>query len=213
MTASIVRSPLGVQVYLQLLQRIERGDLPTGTKLRDAAIAAELGVSRTPVREALVRLAREGVVSADPGRGFRLPPMSPAELREIGSILVALEPLALDQSAEPTADQLERLGDVVRRLEQTRGDIAACVELDDRFHGVLLEACPNRRLLGLVETLRRALRRYLHHYLQRGGRVSLSTLQHTRIADALRKGDRAAARQLLERKWRRGIEEIEGAIR
>jgi DNA-binding GntR family transcriptional regulator len=207
------RSPLGEQVYLDLLQRISRGDLLTGTKLRDAEIATQLGVSRTPVREAMIRLAREGVLSSEPGRGFRLSPMEPAELREVGSILAALEPLALDQSAEPSADQLVRLGEVVRRLEQTRGDIAACVELDDQFHRVLLESCPNGRLLRLAETLRRTLRRYLHSYLQRGGRVSLSTLQHTRIADALRKGDRAGARQLLERKWRRGMDEIEGALR
>jgi DNA-binding GntR family transcriptional regulator len=139
--------------------------------------------------------------------------MSSAEVREIGSILAVLEPLALEQSAEPTSEQLTRLADAVRRLEQTRGDIAACVELDDRFHRVLLEGCPNRRLLRLVETLRGGLRRYVRHYLQRGGRVSLSTLQHTKIADALRKGDRAGARQLLERKWRRGMEEIEGALR
>ena len=213
MTITILRSPLGEQAYLQLLQRIERGELPTDTKLRDAVLAAELGVSRTPVREAMVRLAREGVLSAEPGRGFRLPPMSAVEVREIGSILAVLEPLALDQSGEPRAEQLTRLGEVVRRLEQIRGDIAACVELDDRFHRVLLEGCPNRRLLRLVETLRGGLRRYVHYYLQRGGRVSLSTLQHTKIADALRKGDYAGARQLLERKWRRGMEEIEGALR
>jgi DNA-binding GntR family transcriptional regulator len=213
MPSTIVRTPLGDQVYLQILQRIERGDLPTGSKLRDAAIAAELGVSRTPVREALVRLARDGVLSAEPGRGFRLTPMAPAELRDIGSILAALEPLALDQSPEPAPDQLSRLAEVVRRLEQTRGDIPACVELDEQFHRVLLEGCSNRRLVVLLETLRRGLRRYLYHYLQRGGRVSLSTLQHTRIAEALRKGDRAGARQLLERKWRRGMEEIEGTLR
>ncbi len=209
----IVRSPLGDQVYLQLVQRIDRGELPTGSKLRDTAIAAELGVSRTPVREALVRLAREGLLSAEAGRGFRLSPMDPAEVRETGSILAVLEPFALDEAPDPTGDQLTRLAEVVRRLEQTRGDIAGCVELDDRFHQVLLEECPNRRLVRLAETLRRSLRRYLHHYLQRGGRVSLSTLQHTRIAEALRKGDRAAARQLLERKWRRGMDEIEGALR
>ena len=213
MPVAIARSPLGEQVYLQLLQRIERGDLPTSSKLRDASIATDLGVSRTPVREAMTRLAREGVLSAEPGRGFRLIPMSANELREIGSILAVLEPLARDQSVEPTAEQLTRLAEVVQRLEQTRGDIAACVELDDQFHRVLLEACPNHRLLRLVETLRGGLRRYVHRYLQRGGRVSLSTLQHTKIADALRKGDRAGARQLLERKWRRGMEEIESALR
>jgi DNA-binding GntR family transcriptional regulator len=213
MTSTLVRSPLGQQVYLQLVQRIDRGELPTGAKLRDTAIAAELGVSRTPVREALVRLAREGLLSAEPGRGFRLSPLDPGEVREIGSILAVLEPFALDQSSEPGDDQLTRLVEVVRRLEQTRGDIAACVELDDEFHRVLLGACPNRRLLALAEALRRSLRRYLHHYLRHGGRVSLSTLQHTRIAEALRKGDRAGARQFLERKWRRGMDEIEGSLR
>ena len=213
MGSGILRSPLGEQVYLQILQRIQQGSLPSGARLRDNTFATELGVSRTPVREALMRLAREGVVSADAGRGFRLNPLDPAEVRDTGSILAVLEPLALDQSPDPSAEQLARLGDVVRRLDQTRGDIAACIELDDEFHRVLLGGCPNRRLLQVVETLRRGLRRYLHHYLERGGRVSLSTLQHSRIADALRKGERASARQLLERKWRRGMDEIEGALR
>ena len=209
----ITRTPLAEQVYLQILQRIQLGSVAAGSKLRDASIATELGVSRTPVREALLRLSREGLLSAEAGRGFRLRPLDPAELREIGSILVSLEPFALDQSPEPTPQRIERLTDIVRRLEQTRGDIAGCIELDDEFHRVLLEDCPNRRLLGLVETLRRGLRRYLHHYLQQGGRVSLSSLQHSKIADALRKGDRQVARQLLERKWRRGIDEIESALR
>ena len=213
MTEIIVRHPLGDQVYLQLLQRIESGSFPTGSKLRDSAIAAELGVSRTPVREALVRLAREGVLSAVSGRGFRLMPLSATELRDTGSILAALEPLALDQSPEAAAEQLGRLDEVVRHLEQTRGDIPTCVALDEQFHRVVLEGCSNRRLLSLLETLRRSLRRYLYHYLQRGGRLSLSTLQHTRIAEALRKGDRTGARQLLERKWRRGMDEIEDTLR
>jgi DNA-binding GntR family transcriptional regulator len=212
MAAEIARSPLGEQVYLEILQRIQRGTIAVGSRLRDSTIATDLGVSRTPVREALIRLARDGLLTATPGRGFRLAPLDSAELREIGSILATLEPLALDQSELDSA-QLDRLAAVVRRLEQTRGDIAGCIELDDEFHRILLEACPNRRLLGLVGTLRRSLRRYLHHYLERGGRVSLSTLQHARIAEALRKGDRAAARQLLERKWRRGIAEIESALR
>lgn len=208
----INKTPLGEQVYLQILQRIQLGTVPAGSKLRDAAIAAELGVSRTPVREALLRLSREGLLSAEAGRGFRLAPLDPAELREIGSILASLEPLALEQSPDPSPQRLARLADIVRRLEQTRGDTAGCIALDEEFHRILLEDCPNRRLVGLVGTLRRSLRRYLHHYLERGGRVSLSSLQHSKITETLRKGDRPGARQLLERKWRRGIDEIESAL-
>lgn len=213
MQTTIARTSLGDQVYLEILQRIQRGAIAPGSRLQDATIATELGVSRTPVREALIRLAREGVLLAHTGRGFRLAPLEAGELREIGSILAALEPLALDQSPDPSPERLTRLGEIVRRLEQTRGDVAGCIDLDEDFHRVLLENCPNRRLLSLVGTLRRSLRRYLHHYLAQGGRVSLSSLQHSRIAEALRKGDRSTARQLLERKWRRGIEEIEGALR
>lgn len=208
----INKTPLGEQVYLQILQRIQLGTVPAGSKLRDAAIAAELGVSRTPVREALLRLSREGLLSAEAGRGFRLAPLDPAELREIGSILASLEPLALEQSPDPSPQRLERLADIVRRLEQTRGDTAGCIALDEEFHRILLEDCPNRRLVGLVGTLRRSLRRYLHHYLERGGRVSLSSLQHSKITETLRNGDRPGARELLERKWRRGIDEIESAL-
>jgi DNA-binding GntR family transcriptional regulator len=212
MSPTIQRASLGEQVYLQILQRIQRGLLVPGVKLRDVAIAVELGVSRTPVREAMLRLAREGLLAAEAGRGFRLAPFDPAELREVGSILAALEPLALDQSPEPSGERLDRLAGIVHRLEQTRGDIARCIELDDDFHRVLLEDCPNRRLLDLAGTLRRALRRYLHHYLEQGRRVSLSSLQHSRIAEALRKKDRPAARSLLERKWRRGIDEMVSAL-
>lgn len=212
MSNAIARSPLGDQVYLDVLQRIQRGGVTPGSRIRDSAIAAELGVSRTPVREALQRLAREGLLTADAGRGFRLPPLDPAELRDVGAILIALEPLALDQAPEPGPAALTRLGEIVRRLEQTRGDIAGCIELDDEFHRVLLQDGPNRRLLSLVGGLRRTIRRYLHHYLERGGRVSLSSLPHARIVDALGAGDRASARQLLERKWRRGIDEIASAL-
>ncbi len=208
----LARSPLGDQVYLDILQRIQRGAIMAGSRIRDTAIAAELGVSRTPVREALQRLAREGLLAADAGRGFRLPPLDPGELRDVGTILIALEPLALDLAPETGHATLTRLGDIVRRLEQTRGDIAGCIEMDDEFHRVLLQDCPNRRLLSLVGGLRRTIRRYLHHYLERGGRVSLSSLPHARIVDALGAGDRAGARQSLERKWRRGIEEIASAL-
>jgi DNA-binding GntR family transcriptional regulator len=199
-------------VYLDILQRIQRGTIGAGTRIRDSALAAELGVSRTPVREALIRLAREGALDADVGRGFRVSRLDPAELQETGAILAVLEPLALDLVPEFPADLLDRLGAVAHRLEQTRGDIDTCIELDDEWHRTLLAQCPNRRLLGLIETLRQTPRRYLRHYLSQAGRVSLSTVHHTRIAAALARGDRSAARELLERRWRRGLEEVVGAI-
>jgi DNA-binding GntR family transcriptional regulator len=161
----------------------------------------------------LIRLAREGSLVAEVGRGFRVLPLATDELKEVGAILTVLEPLALDLVPEFPPDRLERLAEIARRLEQTRGDIDACIELDDEWHRRLLSDCPNRRLLGLIEPLRQIPRRYLRHYLQQAGRVSLSTVHHVRIADALGRGDRAAARALLERRWTRALEEIVSALR
>jgi len=208
----IARAPLRDQVYLDVLQRIQRGALAPGTRIRDTELAAELGVSRTPVREALIRLAREGALDADVGRGFRVSSLDPVELKEAGAILAVLEPLALDLVPDFPADRLDRLGAIARRLEQTRGDIDTCIELDDEWHRTLLDQCPNRRLLALIETLRQTPRRYLRYYLKQAGRLSLSTVHHTRLAAALARGDRPAAREQLERRWRKGLEEVVGTI-
>jgi DNA-binding GntR family transcriptional regulator len=209
----ISRIPLGAQVYGEILQLVQRGELAPGTRVSDAALAGRLGVSRTPVREALLRLAREGVLDADTGRGFRVRRLDRAELRDVGAILAELEPLALRLAQELPAERLERLGEIARQLEQTRGDIGRAVELDEAWHQLLLEGCPNRRLLELIATLRQVPQRYVYAYLREAGRVSLSTLHHTRLLAALRSGDREAAAGLLERRWRRGIEEMETWIR
>ncbi len=208
----ITRTPLRDQVYSEIVDRIYRGELAPNARVRDSTLAVQLGVSRTPVREALLRLAREGVLDADAGRGFRLRPFDRTELRDVGGILAALEPLALRLVPDFSPEKLDALAGMARRLEQTRGDIAGIVELDDAWHQLLLEGCPNRRLLGLIATLRQVPRRYLHAYLREAGRLSLSALHHSRILDALKRGDRAAAAGLLERRWRRGIEEMEGWI-
>ena len=68
----ISRVPLRDEVYRQILDRVQRGDLPSGSRVRDTVVAAQLGVSRTPVREALLRLVRDGVLESTVGRGFRV---------------------------------------------------------------------------------------------------------------------------------------------
>jgi DNA-binding GntR family transcriptional regulator len=131
----------------------------------------------------------------------------------VGGILAALEPLALRLVPRFPDERLASLAELAKRLEQTRGDVARIVELDDAWHNDLLADCPNRRLLDLIATLRQVPRRYLHAYFREAGRLSLSTLHHTRILAALRRDDREAAAELLERRWRRGIEEMEAWIR
>lgn len=205
----ISRTPLRDEVCRQLLDRIHRGQLPPGTRLRDSDLAVQLGVSRTPVREALLRLARDGVLESTMGRGFRVRTFDTAEISEVGAILGALEALALRLSADPGPARLDRLADVDRRIEQTRGDVAAALDLEDEWHRVLLETCPNTRLLDLIASLRQVPRRYLAAYLRDAGRLTLSTLPHTRIIQALRTGDRDVVATVFEQQWRRAIAELE----
>jgi DNA-binding GntR family transcriptional regulator len=204
----IVRTPLRNEVYRAVLERIYRGDLPPGARVRDTVLATQLGVSRTPVREALLRLAREGVVDADMGRGFRVGRLDPVEMRETGAILSALESLALETCGEIPAERLARLSEIDGELGRTRGDVDRCIDLDEEWHRTLLQDCPNARLRDLIATLWQVPRRYMRAYLQDAGRVSLSTQHHARIIEALRRNDRAAAAERFRYHWQRGIEEL-----
>lgn len=204
----ISRVPLRDEVYHRILSQVQHGDLPAGSRVRDVALAAELGVSRTPVREALLRLVREGVLDTALGRGFRVRPLDAAELRDVGEILGALESLALRLSPAPSETRRGRLVDLDRRLEQTRGDISRCLDLEDEWHRGLLEECPNRRLLELISSLRQIPRRYLAAYMRDAGRLSLSTIPHTKILAALQDSGPDSGASVFEQQWKKGVAEL-----
>jgi DNA-binding GntR family transcriptional regulator len=205
----IPRAPLRDEVYRRLLDRVQRGDLSGGSRLRDADLAVELGVSRTPVREALLRLAREGVLETTMGHGFRVRRLEPGEIREVGAILAQLESLALRLSPAPLPARLEQLREIDRRLERTRGDAAAGLDLEDEWHRTLLQECPNRRLVDLILALRQVPRRYLAAYMRDAGRITLSTQPHARILRALEDDGPDSGAAVFDQQWRRAMAELE----
>ena len=146
------------------------------------------------------------------GRGFRVPPLDASEIGSTGQIIGALESLALKLTPDFSSDQLDRLAEIDRRLEHTRGDATLSVNLEDEWHRVLLERCPNRRLLDLIGSLRQVSRRYLAAYLRDSQRMALSTLPHQKILAALRQDDREAVGAVFSQQWRRGIEELQAWI-
>jgi len=204
----ISRVPLRDEVYHRILSQVQSGDLPAGSRVRDVVLAGQLGVSRTPVREALLRLVRDGVLDTALGRGFRVRMLNPTELREVGEILGVLESLALRASPAPDEDRRRRLLDLDHQLEHTRGDLSKCLDLEDEWHRTLLEACPNRRLLEMVSSLRQIPRRYLAAYMRDAGRLSLSTLPHTKILAALKEGGPDSGASVFEQQWKRGVAEL-----
>jgi DNA-binding GntR family transcriptional regulator len=196
------------QAYQEILERVHRGELPPGIRVRDTSLAGQLGISRTPIREALLRLATEGVLDADMGRGFRVRRLDPAEMRDTGAILSALEVLALRSSPDLPADRLPRLSEIDRELANTRGNPDRVVALEEEWHRTLLRDCPNQRLRDMIDSVWQTPRRYMRAYLRDAGRVSLSTQHHARIIEALRRKDMEAAAERLGHHWERGIEEL-----
>jgi DNA-binding GntR family transcriptional regulator len=204
----ITRRPLRDQAYQQILTLVHRGDLPPGARVKDTTLATQLGVSRTPVREALLQLAQEGVLAADMGRGFRVGRLDVLEMRETGVVLTELEVLALRTSNDLPTDRITHLVEIDRELSQIRSEVDRIVSLEEEWHRELLAGCPNHRLRQMIAGLWQVPRRYMRAYLRDARRVSLSTQHHARIIEALRKGDRGAAEQRLRYQWERGIEEL-----
>ncbi|HYR10196.1 MAG TPA: GntR family transcriptional regulator [Longimicrobium sp.] len=197
----ITRRLLREDVYGAVFERIVHGGLTPGMRVRDTAIAEELGVSRTPVREALVRLSEDGFLTADAGRGFRVRGLALDEVLDTYPILWTLEGLGLRSSAPLTAAQLARLDELNAALSGAGDDVPRRIALDEEWHRALLAGCRNRELLRLVDGMKRRMHVYEHHYWQEGS-VEQSTQEHERIARALAAGDLDAAVAGLEDNFR-----------
>jgi DNA-binding GntR family transcriptional regulator len=207
-TAIISKKPLRDDVHALVRERIVKGDLLPGKRLQDVQLAAALGVSRTPVREALLRLEREGLVESDPNRGFFVAPLSRKEVLEIYPIVWALECLALDSSDPPTSSQIQALRQINAEMAAVTDDPLHRQEIDLRWHQTLLESCANERLKELLAGLKQIVRRYECVYMRDPVRVRRSVRDHAEILEALVKKKRDLARRLLERNWRAGMEDV-----
>ncbi|TAK42819.1 MAG: GntR family transcriptional regulator [Betaproteobacteria bacterium] len=146
--------PLGDRVYATLRDYLRAGRLATGHPLQEAALAAQLGVSRTPVREALARLASEGLVVAE-GRSFTVPALTDADIRDIYELRFLLEPQALSEIAQSRPGRKElaplrkALDDMAAAHED--GDGAEFMEANYRFRAEWMARVPNRRLARAIE--------------------------------------------------------------
>ncbi|HEX5724350.1 MAG TPA: GntR family transcriptional regulator [Longimicrobiaceae bacterium] len=207
MTSVITRVPLREQVHHAIVQRILLEELEPGSRISDTALAGELGVSRTPIREALLRLEREGFLDADVGRGFFVKALSTREVRDVYPVLWALEVLALRSSPAPGPARLAELERINAELERERAPERR-IDLDVRWHRTLVEGCGNAFLLGTIDTMKLVIRRYEYAYMQNAGYVPRSTRTHAQIARALAERDVEGGVARLEENWHFGMERI-----
>lgn len=202
MTRPISREPIRRAVRRILLDRLLDRELPPGSHINESALAAEFGISRTPLREALLQLASEGLIEAHPGRGFSVAEMDTKTGREIYGLVAELEALALRRSGIPDPDTLAQLRDLDRQRARRpeEHDPSEAADLDIEWHRVLVADCPNRQLLELLEVLRQRAYRYEYGFLNDFTRVGLKGIkQHEAVLDALEEGDvEEAANRLLD---------------
>ena len=198
--------------YGQIRKRILDNHWPPGTQALEQALALELGMSRTPVREALMRLASEGLVSVVPRHGMRVLPVSPADMREVYQILSSLEATAAElvARARPSAAQLAPLDSASRDMEKAlkRDDLDAWAEADERFHRQLMEMCGNEKLAAIVFNFWDRTHRARMVTLRMRPRPVHSTREHLAIVAAIRKGDAGRAGALFRAHRERASKEL-----
>ena len=198
--------------YARLKEEILTNAMPPGFQAPEPEIAARLGMSRTPVREALIRLEAEGLVQLIPRRGARVLPVVAADMQEIYEILTTLEPTAAANLAarRPSGEELEALEQAMQEMERTleSNDLNAWAAADDRYHRELLRLHGNRRLEAVVATLYDQAHRARMVTLRLRQKPVRSTQEHRDILDCLRAGDAEGAKRIFTEHRERSAREL-----
>ncbi|MBB4685195.1 GntR family transcriptional regulator [Amycolatopsis jiangsuensis] len=205
----MTKRPLRGDLLGEITARILDGRLADGGRINEVHLARELGVSRTPLREALIGLADRGLLVVAPGRGFLVAPLDPEEARRLYPLVAELEALALRWTSPL---ELATLPDALDRIAAELagpGGAAELSEVDDRWHALLLSRCGNAHLLRLIEQTKPLLKRYETRYFGGQARAAESVAEHRAIAAALREGDLPAASALLVRNWVKALTDWE----
>ena len=182
---TIRRANLNQELFETLRDMIVRGDLPAGARVNEVHLAGRLGVSRTPLREALIALTREQFLRSEPRRGVFVAELTVPELSDLYAMRGVLDPFALDTAGLPSADQVRRLVAINDQMTESRRDVCHVIDLDNEWHRELLGHCRNTLLLGIIDGLVQRTRRYEYVYFSQNEHVSLATDQHQRILEAV----------------------------
>lgn len=185
------------EAYEQIRRRILDNVWPPGHRALEQEVALALGMSRTPVREAMMRLQNDGLIEVIPRHGLRVLPVSPTDMREIYQILTALECMAAELLArrQPSAEQLAPLvaaTDAMDRALQV-DDLDAWAAADERFHAHLVELAGNRQLQATVLNYWDRAHRARMFTLRLRPKPVNSTQEHMQMVQRLHAGDAAGA--------------------
>jgi DNA-binding GntR family transcriptional regulator len=191
------------RAYFELRRRILENEMAAGTQYLEQTLADELGMSRTPVREALIRLSDERLVEVKPRHGARVLPVSVSDMGEIYELLSTLEAIAAQRVAERGLNnaQLARLDGAVNGMEQAldRNDLLSWSVHDREFHNAIVELSGNRRLTQIVSMFRDQAHRARMQTLHLRPKPVQSNRDHAAVVAAIRKRDGLAAYEIHRR--------------
>ncbi|MBQ6833247.1 MAG: GntR family transcriptional regulator [Lachnospiraceae bacterium] len=180
--------PLRDVVFKTLRQAILRGELEPGERLMEIQLAERLGVSRTPIREAIRKLELEGLVLMIPRKGAEVAKISESNLRDVLEVRRSLEELAIDLACQRmTPEELEELKVTQEKfaLAIKNGDAMQIAETDERYHEIIYDSTKNARLVQILNNLREQMYRYRLEYIKDEDKRQVLLIEHERILKAI----------------------------
>lgn len=186
------RSNISGEVAEQIRDMIANGALPADSRINEVHLAQELGVSRTPLREALAALVSEGALENRPRKGNFVRPLTREEFESLYAIRPILDVEALRLSGIPSPEIINRLSELNEKLRDAKS-APTRIARDDEWHLLLVQGCGNQVLLDLIRQFIYRTRRYEIAYLKHSDNVSTAYDEHEVIVRALRDDDLKAA--------------------
>ena len=188
--------PLRDVVFQTLRQAILKGELQPGERLMEIKLAETLGVSRTPIREAIRKLELEGLVVMIPRRGAAVANITEKDTKDVLEVRRTLEMFAVEVACDRiTKDQLEQLKEAAKAFENSKGaDLIRIAETDMNFHEIIYEATQNERLVQMLNNLRENMYRYRIEYLKDSNYYDSLVSEHQEILTAIEERNKEKAR-------------------
>ena len=191
--------PLRDVVFNTLRQAILKGELKPGERLMEIALAERLGVSRTPIREAMRKLELEGLVVMIPRRGAQVANITEKDLNDVLEVRIALENVAIEKACKNMTDEdMSRLWVAAKGFEHTigEGNLVKLAEADVAFHEIICQASDNKRLIQTLNNLREQIYRYRVEYLKDGETRDVLVREHEELTRAIRERDVERAQKI-----------------
>ena len=190
--------PLRDVVFKTLRQAILKGELEPGERLMEIQLAERLGVSRTPIREAIRKLELEGLVLMIPRKGAEVAKISESNLRDVLEVRRSLEELAIDLACQRiTEEELDELNraEVDFKAAIENGDAMQIAQTDESFHEIIYNSTKNQKLVQILNNLREQMYRYRLEYIKDAEKRQILLVEHESILRAIRSRHVAEAKE------------------